>query len=175
MQEKIGYDISIVRPQMRSDDFQMRGQGMSSARLKSIRKGLRTLHTLETMAVSIYKSQITKKVNEHNRQLIAAMCNEMTHVQDFQVKLYEYGWKPGKLRGMYWIAGSLLGFFSQLMGRRAVLKTGIWVETAAVHRYDEFLETIDWDEATRKTLEKDQADEYGHINRWKELLQSSKA
>ena len=175
MQEKMGYDISIVRTQMRLEDFQMRVQGMSPARLKGIRKGLRTLHTLETMAVSIYKSQITKKVSEHNRQLIAAMCNEMTHVQDFLVKLYEYGWKPGKLRGMYLLAGSLLGFFSRLMGRRAVLKTGIWVETEAVHRYDELLDTIDWDDATRKILEKDQADEYGHINRWKELLQSSKA
>ncbi|TKJ31949.1 hypothetical protein CEE39_06640 [bacterium (candidate division B38) B3_B38] len=153
----------------------MRGQGISPAKLKDIRKGLRTLHTLETMAVNIYKSQITKKVSEHNRQLIAAMCNEMTHVQDFQVKLYEYGWKPSKLRWMYWIVGFKFGFISRLMGKRAILKAGIWLETAAVNHYDELLRNIDWDEATRKILEKDQSDEYGHINRWKGLLQASKA
>jgi hypothetical protein len=29
---------------------------------------------------------------------------------------------------------------------------------------------IDWDEDTRKVIEKDQADEDGHINKWKKLL-----
>ena len=169
------YDISIIRPQMRVEDFQMRGHGMSSERLKGIRKGLLTLHTLETMAVNIYKFQITKKRSELNLQLITAMCNEMTHLQDFQVKLYEYGWKPSKLRWMYWIVGFKFGFFSRLMGKKAILKTGIWVETKAVDHYNELLGTIKWDEDTRKVIEKNQSDEYGHINRWKELLQSSKA
>ncbi|MBI4759212.1 MAG: demethoxyubiquinone hydroxylase family protein [Chloroflexi bacterium] len=171
----MNYDISIIRPLIRIDDIQMRGQGMSSARLKDIRKGLLTLHTLETMAVNIYKFQITKKVCELNRQLIAAMCNEMTHLQDFQVKLFEYGWKPSKIRWMYWIVGFTFGFFSRLMGRKAMLKTGIWVETKAVHHYDELLRTIDWDGDTRKVIEKNQSDEYGHINRWKKLLQSDEA
>ncbi len=29
---------------------------------------------------------------------------------------------------------------------------------------------IDWDEDTRKVIEKDQADEDGHINKWKKFL-----
>jgi len=174
-QNKRDYDISVIRPQMSIEDCQFRGQGMSADRLKGIRKGLLTLHTLETMAVNIYKFQISKRTSEHNRQLIAAMCNEMTHCQDFQVKLFEYGWKPSKLRWMYWMVGFLWGFFSRMMGTRSILKTGIWAETKAVHHYDKLLQTIDWDEATRKVIEKDQADEHGHINRWKKLLQSSKA
>ncbi len=160
---------------MRLEDFQMRGQGMSSERLKGIRKGLLTLHTLETMAVNIYKFQITKKRSELNLQLITAMCNEMTHLQDFQVKLYEYGWKPSKLRWMYWMVGFKFGFFSRLMGKKAILKTGIWVETKAVDHYNELIGSIEWDEDTRKVIEKNQSDEYGHISRWKELLQSSEA
>lgn len=166
------YDISIIRPQMQSEDVRIRGQGMPSSRLRDIKKGLLTLHTLELMAVNIYKFQITKKNSEHNRQLIAAMCNEMTHLQDFQVKLYEFGFKPNVLRWAYWIVGFAFGFFSRLMGKKAILKTGIWVETKAVHHYDEFLETIDWDEETRRIIEKNQADEKGHINRWNELLES---
>lgn len=165
------YDTSIIRPQMRVEDFRMRGQGMPPARLKGIKKGLRTLHTLELMALNIYKFQITKKVSEHNRQLITAMCSEMTHYQDFQVKLFEYGWKPSKLRWAYWIVGFMFGFFSKLMGEKAILKTGIWVETKAVEHYEELLKTIDWDEETRRIVEKNQSDEYGHINRWKKLLQ----
>ncbi len=166
------YDISIIRPQMRSEDVRIRGQGMPSSRLRDIKKGLLTLHTLELMAVNIYKFQITKKNSEHNRQLIAAMCNEMTHLQDFQVKLYEFGFRPDIIRCAYWFVGFAFGFLSRLIGRKALLKTGIWVETKAVHHYAELLEKIDWDEDTRKVIEKDQADEDGHISRWKKLLEA---
>ena len=171
-QEQTYYDISIIRPQMHSEDFKMRGQGMESARLEAIRRGLLTLHTLELMATTIYRFQITRVNCEFNRQLIAAMCNEMTHYQDFQVKLYEYGFKPGIIRLAYWFVGFAFGFTSRLIGRKAMLKTDIWVEAKAVRHYTELLETIDWDEETRKVIEKDQADEDGHINRWKKLLES---
>ena len=173
-QQKSDYDISIIRPQVRNEDVKLRGREMSSSRLKTIRKGLLTLHTLELMATNIYKFQITKKSGELNRQLIAAMCNEMTHYQDFQVKLLEYGFRPSKLRWAYWLVGFVFGFGSRLLGTKAILKTGIWVETKAVKHYDQLLNSIDWDEDTRRVIEKDQADEYGHINRWKNLLQSSR-
>jgi ubiquinone biosynthesis monooxygenase Coq7 len=169
-QEPTSYDISIVRPQMRNDDFKMRNQGVEPARLEAIKKGLLTLHTLELMATTIYRFQITGENCDLNRQLIAAMCNEMTHYQDFQVKLYEYGFKPSLIRWAYWCVGFTFGFFSRLLGRKAILKTGIWVEAKAVHHYAELLKTIDWDEDTRKVIEKDQADENGHINKWKKLL-----
>ncbi|UCH90295.1 MAG: demethoxyubiquinone hydroxylase family protein [Thermoplasmata archaeon] len=125
------------------------------------------------MAVNIYKYQITKKANELNRQLVAAMCNEMTHFQDFQVKLFEHGWKPSKLRWAYWIVGFLFGNFSRILGAKMTLKLGIWVETKAVNHYSELLEKIDWDGETRRIIEKNQADEYGHINRWRSFLQSN--
>ncbi len=169
-QEPTSYDISIVRPQMRNDDFKMRNHGVEPARLEAIKKGLLALHTLELMAITIYRCQITGENCEVNRQVIAALCNEMTHYQDFQVKLYEYGFKPSIIRWAYWCVGFSFGFFSRLLGRKAILKTGIWVETKAVHHYSELLKTIDWDEDTRKVIEKDQADEDGHINKWKKLL-----
>ncbi len=171
--KKGDYDISIIRPQLLSEEVKLRSREMSKSRLKDIKGGLRTLHTLELMAVNIYKFQITRKPSEHNRQLIAAMCNEMTHFQDFQVKLLEYGFRPSILRGAYWIVGFVFGFGSRLLGARAILKTGIWVETKAVNHYDELLNSVDWDEDSRKIIEKDQADEYSHINRWRKLLQSS--
>ena len=169
-QEPISYDISIVRPQLRNDDFKMRSNCVEPARLEAIKKGLLTLHTLELMATTIYRFQITGENCDLNRQLVAAMCNEMTHYQDFQVKLYEYGFKPSIIRWAYWCAGFTFGFLSRLFGEKATLKMGIWVETKAVHHYAELLKTIDWDEDTRKVIEKDQADEDGHINKWKKLL-----
>jgi len=170
IQEPASYDISIVRPQLNNVDFRMRGQGMEPAKLEAIKKGLRTLSTLELMASTIYRFQITGDKSELNRQLIAAMCNEMTHYQDFQVKLYEYGFKPSIIRWTYWCVGFTFGFLSRLFGKKATLKMGIWVETKAVHHYAELLKTIDWDEDTRKVIEKDQADEDGHINKWTKFL-----
>jgi len=169
-QQKTSYDISIVRPQLNNTDFQMRDQRMEPARLAAIKKGLLALDTLELMASTIYRFQITKEDCELNRQLIAAMCNEMTHYQDFHVKLYEYGFRPSLIRWAYWCVGFTFGFVSRLLGKKAILKTGIWVETKAVHHYAELLKTIDWDEDTRKVIEKDQADEDGHINKWKKFL-----
>ena len=99
-------------------------------------------------------------------------CNEMGHYQDFQIKLYEYGFKPSKLRWAYWFVGFAFGFGSRLLGKKVMLKTGIWVESKAVKHYAELLKTIDWDDETRKVIEKDQADEDGHINRWKAMLET---
>jgi ubiquinone biosynthesis monooxygenase Coq7 len=171
-EENSGYDISIIRPQMKSEDVGLPELEMSKSRLKDIKKGLLALHTLELMASNIYKFQIGKEPNELNLQLIAAMCNEMTHYQDFQVKLYEYGFRPSILRWAYWIVGFVFGFGSKLLGTKAILKTGIWVETKDVHHYAQLLNSVEWDEDTRKIIEKDQADEDGHISRWKSLLQS---
>ncbi len=164
------YDVSVIRPVMRIGDVAFRGMDFPQARLKSIRRGLHALHTLELMAVNIYKYQLTKAQSEHNRWLVAAMCNEMTHLQDFQVKLFEYGFKPSKLRWAYWLVGFAIGFISRLLGEKAVLKTGIWVESKAVHHYGQLLKEIEWDDVTRKIIEKNQADEHEHIHRWKTLL-----
>lgn len=168
----MAYDISVIRPEMRLEQVKSRGQGFSSDRKDGIEKGLHTLHTLEVMATTIYKCQITAKPCELNTQLTAAMCNEMTHMQDFQTKLYEYGFKPSKLRWMYWMVGYVFGLGSRLLGPRRILKTGIWAESKAVHHYALLLAGIDWDGETRVLIEKNQADEHGHIERWERLLAS---
>jgi len=157
---------------MRNRDVRMKTPPLSRPGRKKIKKALRTLHTLELMAVTIYRFQITNEPCEHNRQLIAAMCNEMTHYQDFQIKLYEYGLRPSIFRWAFWFVGFILGFGSRLMGKRAILKTGIWVEAKAVAHYDELLSSVEWDEDSRSIIEKDQAYEKGHIARWRKLLQS---
>ncbi|MBN1360337.1 MAG: demethoxyubiquinone hydroxylase family protein [Sedimentisphaerales bacterium] len=170
---KTQYDISIIRPELRAGDFKLRGEGYPPERLAAIKKGLRTLHTLELMAQTIYKFQLTGQRSDLNRQLVAAMCNEMGHYQDFQVKLYEYGFRPSILRPAYWLVGFAFGFGSRLLGPKAMLKTGIWVESKAVHHYAELLAKIEWDDDTRRVIEKDQADEDGHISRWRALLETA--
>ena len=164
------FDIDIIRPQMRLEDVKLERREMARAGLQSLKKALRAFHNLETMAVNIYKWQLTRRPGELNRLLIAAMANEMTHLQDFQVKLYEFGLKPSRVRGAYWLVGFAIGFFSRLFGAKAVLKAGIWVETKAVHHYSVLLSSVAWDSETRFIIRKDQADEEGHVSRWKSLL-----
>jgi ubiquinone biosynthesis monooxygenase Coq7 len=164
-------DDFIIRPLMRQSNIKLRRSPASVAELNAVKKALRTLHSLEIMAVNIYRFQISKKNCELNEKLISAMCNEMTHVQDFQVKLYEYGLSPSKVRWTWWIVGFAFGFFSRLLGKRMILKTGIWVESKAVTHYGELLNSVSWDEDTRKIIEKDKSDEQRHIEQWRSLLQ----
>lgn len=164
-----GFDIDIIRPQVHHDNVKVnRGEGMDKERLKKIYEGLIAFHNLENMAANIYRFQICKNnADELNKELIAAMLNEMGHIEDFQVKLYEFGFKPSVMMYAYQIVGFVFGIYSRLKGEKGIREMGVWVESKAVAHYDELLETIKWDEDTRKVIEKDQADEYGHIKRWK--------
>ena len=166
----MSHDISVIRPEMRAEQVRRGGEGWTPERRAAVKKGLHTFHTLEIMAVNVYKCQITPKPCALNTQLTAAMCNEITHMQDFQTKLYEHGFKPSKLRWTYWMVGYVFGLGSRMLGTRRILKTGVWVETKAVHHYSQLLADIEWDDDTRAVIEKDQADEVGHIGRWKHLL-----
>lgn len=164
-----GFDVDLIRPPVRVADIRLRGPGMALERLKAIKKGLRTLHTAETMAINVYKFQLTSDASEFNRLLIAAMANEMTHLQDFQIKLYEYGWKPSKSRWINWVISAVFGYISRLRGKKAILETGIWVENTATQHYDELIRTIEWDEDTLRMIKKNRADEDEHIARWQKL------
>ena len=159
-----------MRPAVNLQDIHFRGAHLERPLLGKIKNGLLTLHTLELMAMTVYRFQITKAKTEHNRQLIAAQLNESSHYQDFQLKLSEYGWRPFVLRVAFWCVGFALGLSSRLLGKRAILKTGIWVETKAIEHYNHLLKTIAWDDESRKIIEKDQFDEFQHIKRWQSFL-----
>ena len=159
----------ILRPQMMFSDIRWRDSGRNSRRRKALKNGLITLHNLELMATTIYAFQLTKTRNEHNRRLISALCNEASHYSDFSVKLREYGFQPSKLRWFWCFVGAFFGLGSHILGPRMILRTGIWVETKAVHHYGELLDNIDWDAETRKMIEKDRDDEGIHIEHWKDL------
>ncbi len=160
----------VIRPQMRHEEIGFRGRDLPAEERNKIRKALRTLHSLEIMAVTIYRFQIGGAQTELNRQLIAAMCNEMTHAQDFQTRLYEYGMKPSVFR-LFWLAvGIVFGLSSRLGGPKAILRMGIWVESKAVHHYSQLLGAADWDGPTAAVITKDQDDERGHIATWRRLL-----
>lgn len=164
------YDVSIIRPQVKEEEIKFRGEGFSKERLKNIKAALLAFHNLETMATNVYRYQMTKEKSELNRLLLAAMLNESTHIQDFEVKLAEYGFNPSLKRFAYCILGFLFGFSTRILGTKAILKLGIWVETKAVSHYSELLKDVEWDEETRHMIEKDQADEDLHISRWSNML-----
>jgi demethoxyubiquinone hydroxylase (CLK1/Coq7/Cat5 family) len=160
----------VIRPELRFKEIHDRGEGYPAARLKAIKRAMQKLHTLETMAVNIYKYEITSERNALNIQLVAAMANEMTHLQDFQTKLYEHGLRPRKTRFAFWLVGFFLGAGSRLLGPRRILKTNIWAEKKAVLDYQRFLRNVEWDEETRSFVARDGADEEGHVARWTALL-----
>lgn len=170
MMTTISFKDYALRQDVRFKDIRKRGNGASRRIRNTLKKGLHTLHNLELMATNIYFFQITRPWSEINRRLIAAMCNEASHYSDFQVKLFEFGFRPFIFRHAYAFIGFAIGFVSKLLGKKSVLKTGIWVEKKAVRHYQHLLDTIDWDEDTRRTIEKNQQDEIIHIEHWQQLL-----
>ena len=49
----MAYDVSIIRPEMRADQVKARGFESNAQRRAALKKGLRTLHTLEIMATNM--------------------------------------------------------------------------------------------------------------------------
>jgi demethoxyubiquinone hydroxylase (CLK1/Coq7/Cat5 family) len=168
--ETAGYDTTVIRPIMLASQIQRRGAGFSEEKLNKTKKTLRKLHTLELMAQTIYRFQITNEKTELNRQLIAAMCNEITHYQDFTVLLYEFGLTPSPFRWAFWLAGLAMGLYSRLKGPQAILKLDKWVEQLAADDYERILDRSEIDEYFKGILEKNQTDEFGHIDRWTAML-----
>ena len=164
-------EMWVIRPEMRFEDLKWRGAGLSRSRKAEIRKRLRVLHMLEIMATTIYKCQIASRHCDMDTVLTAAMSNEMTHMQDFQTLLYEYGFTPSKLRFRYWTVGYVFGLGSRMLGRQQVLKTGVWAEEKAVEHYGRLLQEIEWDAEARAIIERDLADENRHIGHWTRFLE----
>jgi demethoxyubiquinone hydroxylase (CLK1/Coq7/Cat5 family) len=173
IEQSTSLDVSIIRPQLRLTDFQIRGHNLARHRVRTFRDALQLLHDREAMAVSLYRLQIRSEMCEHNRELIAALCNKMSHLQDYFILLFEYGARPAKVRAAWWLLGGFLGYGSRLLGRTRVLKTGIRIEKKILRRYEQLLKTIDWEADVRALLEKNRDDAHAHIHRWKTLLHTA--
>jgi ubiquinone biosynthesis monooxygenase Coq7 len=158
----------IIRTEMRDSDISTGVRALPGTNARALRRALQTLHKLEIMAVNVYKHQMPCRDDSLNRQLISAMANEMSHVQDFQILLYEFGFKPSRLRVAFWIVGVLLGTGSRFAGGKAIPKMGIWTETKAVRHYSALIESIRWDEKTLQILIRDRQDEEEHLAVWKQ-------
>jgi len=148
-------------------EIALRGDGLNLKDRKKIRSALHALHSLEIMATNIYRMQIGRFENELNVALIAGMANEIGHIRDYGVKLYEYGMKPSIFRLANWMAGIVIGLFARFAGRSQALKTNVWVEEKACSHYRELIESAPWDDSSVKILKKDLEDEVHHIEVWK--------
>ena len=149
------YDITIIRPEMREEQVKPRGRDLGGGQRKALRKALRTLHSLEIMAMNIYKCQITKDATPLNTALTER------HVQrdDAHAGLPDPALRVRLHAGQ--AARPLLDGRLRLRpglpddGDERMLKTGIWVENKAVEHYGKLLAGADWDDETRVFIEKD--------------------
>lgn len=156
---------------MLDENIHFRGDQLSVQDKRRVKKALLDLHNLEIMAVNVYRCQIMHKDPELTLSLIAAMKNEMGHVQDYLVKLFEYKLKPAWYQWIFWLVGWFIGTFSRVRGKKAIVKAGIWTESKAIIHYTELLKIAPWDKATYQIIEKDRNDEIMHLNYWKTMLE----
>jgi len=160
-----------LRRELRTGDISLRAAGVAPAQLRAVRRTLRATNRLETMAVQVYRAQWSPEPTELNRQLIAAMDNELTHQADSLSRLMEYGGRPMLMRGPFYVVGWVLGRVSRMLGLRAMLRLGAWVEAKAIDHYAHLTAAVDWDPATHDLLVGMWNDEKCHLRRWTHLLE----
>jgi len=156
----------LIRNAKHTHDVRLLAADASAQQIGAARKALRDVHRLETMAVQIYRAQWTSRPTELNRQLIAAMENELTHQTDSLGRLMEFGGRPTILRLPYYMVGWTMGRMSRLMGFRAMMRTGAWAEAKAIVHYEHLSAACQWHPETYQMLLRIWDDERIHHQRW---------
>lgn len=155
-----------IRGEVHTRDIRLRAEGPTGERLRTARRTLRATNRLETMAVQVYRAQWTAKPTELNRQLIAAMDNELTHQADSLSRLMEFGGRPTVLRLPFYIVGWVMGRVSRMLGLGAMMRLGAWVEKKAMAHYEHLTAAMQWDSETCQMLMGMWDDEKCHHCRW---------
>jgi demethoxyubiquinone hydroxylase (CLK1/Coq7/Cat5 family) len=127
---------------------------------------------LEIMAVRIYRGQRWRLGRSEiiAEALAKATAIEEKHERELASRRQELGGSPSMLSPFYALAGWLIGFLPSLLGQRAALKTGIWVEERAVKDYQQLLDRVPFDDESRALVERNQEEEREHIRMWEECL-----
>jgi len=135
-------------------------------------RAFRAMVNLEVMAVRIYRGQRWRLGRSEitAEALAKAIAIEERHVRDLVARRQELGGSASMLSPFYALAGWLIGFMPSLLGQRAALKAGIWVEERAVKDYQQLLDRVPFDDESRALVQQNQQDEWEHIKWWEESL-----
>ena len=127
---------------------------------------------LEVMAVRVYRGQGWRLGRSEitAEALAKATAIEERHVRDLVARRQELGGSASMLSPFYALVGWLIGFVPSVLGQRAALKTGIWVEERAVKDYQRLLDRVPFDDESRALIQQNQQDEREHIRMWEESL-----
>lgn len=139
--------------------------------MDKIINALNTMYKIERFATQIYKTQI-RAFNENIfiERLVAASANEQEHVDDLYERIIALKGKVSKMGNLFQLAGKILGFATTLMGKIFVFKADIMIEKKALTDYALFLQEFDFDEKSRRVIEKNLEDERLHIIRWQDSI-----
>lgn len=139
--------------------------------MNDVIKSLRKMHSIERFATEIYRAQIWIFSQElFVKRLKAAGDNEQEHIETIYARINALGGKKSCMSWSFKLAGKILGFCTTLGGKKFVFKFDIAVEKKAVKDYTQYLDTIKYDDISRKVIEKNLEDEKIHIKRWEDSL-----
>ena len=169
MSESDGLVDQQIRGAKHVHDVVLRRAWPGRRELRTVRKALRDINRLETLAVQLYRAQWSREPTELNRQLLAALENEITHHADSLGRLMEFGGRPTVLRLPYYVLGWLMGRASRIIGFRAMMRLGAWAENKAVEHYERLAEACRWHGPTHEMVVAIGEDEKVHRSRWRYL------
>jgi len=136
---------------------------------------LRRFHNLETMAVEIYRVQLSS-LPEHaeHEMMVKAMENEMLHRETFQGLLDKHGASPSPMRLAWWVVGRVLGRSVALLGHSMLFRGDVAFEEKAVREYTETAGRGELDPEEREFFTRFLEDEKRHVANWKLVLSRRK-
>lgn len=164
-----------IRGEAYAHNVRLLAPGAPAELVAAARKALRDTNRLETLAVQVYRAQWSRELTEVNRQLIAAMDNELVHQSDSLSMLMQLGGRPTPLRAAFYVAGWCLGRASRMLGLRAMMRLGMWVEGKAIEHYKHLSAAVEWHKPTYQRLLVIWDDERTHRARWQWFLDHPEA
>ena len=170
------HNVSLLTNELHTLYYSSRSRFIAESRLEAdpldkAMSALRQMHNIERFATEIYRAQrriFTEP--ELLDRLTAAMNNEQEHIDDLLERIIDQGGTHSWLGAAFEVVGKVFGFVTTLLGKSFVFKADIKVEERAVKDYGVFLDTIDFDEKSKKLIAKNLEDEKIHIGRWKDSL-----
>ena len=132
-------------------------------------------YSMERFATAIYRIQrggfkepvITEK-------LTYAVDNERQHALKLRERIIQLNHTPFPFAFLFQFTGSFMGCLTRCSGRSLALKTDVAIEKRAVKDYSYFLNTMEFDDKTKRLIESIIADEEVHIRNWQDSIKMLK-
>lgn len=133
------------------------------------------MQRMERLATNVYKYQIRGfKGTNTATTLHDAYKNEKEHAGTLAKVIRGQKGSPSAAGFLFALAGATAGVFTQILGKKNLLKIDTFIEEMAVKDYTKFVTQITYDKDTAALLKRIIEDEKRHVANWSAAIKALK-